>query len=253
MYRDVSVLTRRPIAHRGYHDANNPENSLGAFALAVNNNFYIELDIQLSKDKEIMVFHDLDLERMTGVKGFLHDYTLAELQQFKLANTDYTIPTLKEVLDLVNKQTLIVVELKDYKPDNEELVDKTIAMLREYKGLFVVKSFNPFIMNMFLKKAPDFIRGQLVCSFKGEKSLSIFSKFLLKNLLTNFLSKPDFISTDYNFYTSKIRKLHKKGLCVICWTVRDSEIYKKTHELFDNVIFENFDPTTVKVAKKISR
>lgn len=239
--RDTTILRKRPIAHRGFHDLESPENSLGAFAKAVNHNYYIELDIQLSKDGEVMVFHDDTLKRMTGKEGSIHDYDCATLQTFKLGDTDYTIPTFKQVLNLVAGQTLIVVEFKNYKPTNEQLVAKAIELLRGYKGLFVTKSFNPFIMGMIRKQAPEFIRGQLVSDFKGETSISKMSKFLLSHMYTNYASKPDFISTDYHYFTKKMKKLQKEGATILFWTIRDEETYKKVKDVCDNVIFENFD------------
>lgn len=239
---NLDYLKKRPIAHRGFHDDANPENSLGAFKAAVDNNFYIELDIQLSKDGEVMVFHDDSLKRMTGQEGRINDYTVKELKKFRLGNSEQVIPTFKEVLDLVSGKTLIVVELKNYKKTNHDLVTKMIEMLRAYNGLFVTKSFNPFIMGDIRKRAPEFIRGQLVCDFKDEKSLSSFNKFLLRNMITNIVSKPQFISTEYIFYTRKIRRLQRKGMCVLCWTNQNKEIYDKNKKIYDNMIFELFNP-----------
>lgn len=248
--RDTTILRKRPIAHRGFHDEVNPENSLGAFARAVNNNYYIELDVQLSKDGEVMVFHDDTLKRMTGKEGAIHDYDCATLQTFKLAGSEQVIPTFKQVLDLVAGQTLIVVEFKNYKPTNEELVKKACALLRAYKGLFVTKSFNPFLMKLIREEAPEFIRGQLVSNFKGEKTLSKPTKFLLSHMLTNYASKPDFISTDYHHFTKKMRKLQEKGVTILFWTVRDENTYLEVKDICDNVIFENFDPKDVKIRGK---
>lgn len=241
----LDILKDKLIAHRGFHNKENPENSLGAFQRAVDQNYYIELDIQLSKDGEVMVFHDDTLKRMTGKEGAIHDYTKEELQTFKLADSNFVIPSFKEVLDLVKGRTLIVVELKNYKPTNKDLVTKMIEMLRAYDGPFVTKSFSPFIMQDIRKRAPEFIRGELVCAFEGDLGISRLSKFILAHMLTNFLAKPQFISTDYHFFTRKIRNLKKKGTPVLFWTVQDKQTYLDVKDICDNVIFERFDPKEV--------
>ena len=99
-------------AHRGLHNDEIPENSLAAFEAACEAGHGIELDIQLSKDGEVMVFHDYTLIRMTGKEGKVCDYTAAELKSTSLKGTDQTIPTFAEVLDLVNGRVPILVELK---------------------------------------------------------------------------------------------------------------------------------------------
>ena len=101
-------------AHRGLFDNNSqaPENSLPAFKLAVENGYGIELDVQLSKDGIPVVFHDATLNRMCGVDGKVWDYTLEELQQFKLASSDATIPTFADALATIAGKTPVIVEYK---------------------------------------------------------------------------------------------------------------------------------------------
>ena len=101
-------------AHRGLHKGNKPgtppENSLAAFELACKAGYGIELDVQLSSDGIVMVFHDDTIVRMTGKEGKVSDYTAEELGSIKLADSDETIPTFRQVLDLVDGRVPLLVE-----------------------------------------------------------------------------------------------------------------------------------------------
>ena len=99
---DTMKLDGLMIAHRGIFDNKQiPENSLLSFSKAIQLNYPIELDVQLTKDKQLVVFHDLSLERMCGTEKFISDLTLQELRNYSLLSTDEKIPSLQEVLDLV--------------------------------------------------------------------------------------------------------------------------------------------------------
>ena len=113
MKKDLSFLKENLIAHRGAHNINKgiPENSINAFKEAIKNNYIIELDIHLLKDNNIVVFHDDDLKRMTGVDKKLKDTTYEEIKDLKLQNTDNYIPLFKDVLDLINGKILETTNL----------------------------------------------------------------------------------------------------------------------------------------------
>ena len=138
-----SWLVETPIAHRGLHDKNIPENSLSAFSKAVEKGYAIELDVQLIADGTVVVFHDKSLSRMTGNDGYLKFLNKDDLKILKLKNSKEHIPTLQEVLDLVNGKTPILIEIK-----NEAKVGKLeqslIDILKNYNGEYAVESFNPF-------------------------------------------------------------------------------------------------------------
>ena len=113
-----SFLKNKFYAHRGLFDneSDAPENSLAAFQKAVEAGYGMEMDVQLTKDDQLVVFHDATLKRMCGVEGNVWDYTLEELKQFKLAKTDETIPSFEEVLNLVAGRTPLIVEYKLDRP-----------------------------------------------------------------------------------------------------------------------------------------
>lgn len=233
-------LMSTPIAHRGYFNEIYPENSMGAMQRAVDNNFSIELDIQLSKDNQVVVFHDNDLKRVCGVDKMVKELDYSELQQLSLLDTNSTIPLFEEVLKVVDGKVLLVIELKSISGNNTLLVDKTIEILNKYEGKFVVQSFDPTIVAQFKKKAPHFIRGLLVSNMKDSGKSKIIN-FLLRNMLLNFLAKPYFINTSFDYLTGKMKRWHKRKP-LICYTARNVEQYEYSLKIYDAVIFEGFDP-----------
>ena len=233
-------------AHRGYHDGNVsvPENSLSSFVAAIDAGYGIELDVQLSSDKVPMVFHDADLARICGVEGKIWEYTCAELQQMKLFDTDETIPTLQEALELIDGQVPILVEYKMDKVDTD-VCAYSHELLKNYDGPYAVQSFHPFALFWYRPNAKDIPRGILAKNFlrdnkeKGEKSDII--DFLTTNLMLNVIGYPDFIAFDYqdaDFYALKLTRL--MGAKTSTWTLKDPAHYEQVKGQFDLYTFEGF-------------
>ena len=238
MKKDLNFLKQNLIAHRGYHDIEKgiPENSMKAFAEAIKNNYIIELDVHLLKDSEVIVFHDDNLKRMTGVNKKVKECTHEEIAEIKLKETEEKIPLLKDVLNLVDGKVPIIIELKtDLRCG--KLEKEVIKILGQYNGESAIKSFNPLTVNYFRKHSPSTIRGQLTSDFKNDK-MFILKKLFLKYMLFNFISKPDFISYDIRALPNKkIQKLREKQL-ILGWTARSNEELEKAKKYCDNVIFE---------------
>ena len=239
----ISWIKETPIAHRGLHTKDIPENSLSAFENALKNNYAIELDVQFTKDKEIVVFHDENLKRMTNDTRNIEDVNYDELKNLRLGNTNEIIPTLEEVLELVDSKVAILIEIKDCK-DYIELSEKTYEILKGYEGNYAIQSFNPFILEWYKNNASEVIRGQLSGTFtEGSESLNSFEKFVLKNMLLNFKSKPNYIGYELEgIPKSKLESLRKKGVPIIVWTVKNKEDMEKAYKYSDNITFENFLP-----------
>ncbi len=233
-------LVETPIAHRGLHDKNVPENSLESFSKAVEKGYAIELDVQILADDTIVVFHDESLARMTGNDGYVKFLNKEDLKALKLKGSKESIPTLKEVLDLVDGKVPLLIEIKNkYKVG--KLEQAIIDILKNYKGEFAVQSFNPFSLNYIKQHAPNFIRGQLSGYFKGE-SLSFVRKFLLKRMWFNKkLSQPNFISYEASALPNRFVKKYK-NLPLLAWVVHSKEEYMRVVKYCDNIIFEKFDP-----------
>ena len=154
-------------AHRGIHNNKdiNPENSLLAFKIAVEKGYGIELDVQVTRDNIPVVFHDNTLYRVCSLKNSIKDFTLKELVNLRLFNTEESIPTLEEVLKLVDGKVPLIVEIKNESTDINEL--KYIAnILDNYSGVYCIESFNPLVLRWYKKNRPQLIRGQLSNYFK---------------------------------------------------------------------------------------
>ena len=228
-----------PIAHRGLHDLQAPENTLAAFEKAKTANYPIELDVRGIDDETVIVFHDDKLCRLTGKDGYVGNLVKEQLKNHNILKTEQTIPTFEEVLELVNGQVPLLIEIKNTNKVGK-FEKKIIEMLKNYEGDYAVQSFNPYSVEFFRRNAPHIQRGQLSSFFVGEKSLSFIKKYILKRMLFNRMAKPDFISYDHsylpNIYVSKTK------LPVLTWTVRSQKEYEEVKPYCDNIIFENFIP-----------
>lgn len=226
-------------AHRGLHGNGIPENSIFAFAAAVEKGYGIELDVHLSKDKEVVVFHDYSLKRMTGEDKKLADLTLAELKELSLNGTDEKIPSLKEVLELVNGKVPLLVELKSEGFDYA-LCSKVAELLEDYKGLYCIESFNPFLLGRMKKLLPNSFRGILYTNLlRGKKKVNLLKVFVSAMAL-NFIAKPNFISYDKldreSFPVKLTTKFYKAPKFV--WTVKGEKEIHIAKELNECPIFE---------------
>ena len=226
------------LAHRGLHNKSYPENSLGAFQNAVDNGFAIELDVRLTKDNKVVVFHDFSLLRMCGLDQKLSETHFDELSQLKLGKSKYKIPTLEEVLTLINGKVPVMIELKPEKK-RKTLDIETYKIIKDYSGDLAVKSFNPLSMLWYKKHAPNMIRGML-SSFFDENKLPFIYKIAIKRLWFYRLVKPNFISYDYTDIPNKFLK--NKKVPILAWTITSKEIEKETLTKANNVIFQDYIP-----------
>lgn len=233
-------------AHRGLFDNKTaaPENSLAAFRLAVENGYGIEMDVQLSKDGIPVVFHDASLKRMCGVDGNVWEYTLAELQQMKLASSDETIPTFAEVLETIGGKVPLIIEYKLDQVQTKvcELGNELLtAYEQKYNAPYCIESFHPLAVIWYKKNRPDVIRGQLSKEFfKDKEHDGQPHLILLAFLLSNVVSRPDFIAYQHTDYKNISRRLCKMmGALSVTWTIKSTEQYEKVKNHFDLFIFDS--------------
>ncbi len=230
-----SWLINKPIAHRGLWGGSVVENTRLAYSLAAEKGIPIEIDLYLTKDLQLVSFHDKTLKRMTGVDGNIFDYTLEELQAFKIIGTDETIPTFKEVLQIAEGKCPIMIELKQQ--PHPGMVEKVVDALKYFKGEYAIQSFDPRYIISLKKIAPDIIRGILSTSYFEKESF--LTRFIVSKMALNFLAKPDFISVRYNDYP--VKKCKAKNKVKLAWTVTSQEIYDEVKPFVDNVIYEGFE------------
>lgn len=229
-------------AHRGYYNDDFPENTIGAFARAVNHGYGIELDVQITKDHQVVVCHDYNLLRASGKDLEIDQHSYDELKQISLFNKDCHLPLFQEVLDVVNGKVPLIVEIKQKAFDCTTcvLVQK---ILDQYQGMYVVESFNPIAMNWYLKHQPALIRGQLSCDFYKNKNMNPLKQFFLTNCLGNCLSRPDFIAYEVNDRQKLAFQILKKFFRVktVLWTVKNEKQYLNVKNQGDIIIFEKFN------------
>ena len=179
--------------------------------------------------------HDFSLSRACGIDAQVDELTLEEIKKLHLFNSECTVPTLQEVLELVDGRTPLIVEIKQKGADSETC-RLTAKLLDQYHGSYCVESFNPIAVGWFKNHRPEIIRGQL----SGELTMKEPLKFILEHLLANFISRPDFIAYDVEHRNRFALKLctHLFHVPLIYWTVKDVDTY---HQVKENiVIFEGF-------------
>lgn len=242
--RDVLQGFTSPYAHRGLHGGSVPENSIGAFENAVGYGYGIELDVRLSSDGEVVVFHDENLKRMCGIDRPVNTLTASQLSRVPLLGTEYTVPRLESVLAIVDGAVPLLIELKG-EDQNTELCDKLFYLLDNYSGAFCIESFNPLLLKYVRERRPAFVRGQLVDiltkeSYKG----SAITRFMLSHLMLNFLSRPHFVAYNYKKKPTFCIWLCENlfGVRKFAWTVKDKATFKEQKNKDATPIFEGFFP-----------
>lgn len=240
----MSILDSRlfgvPIAHRGLHNEEFPENSLGAFENAVKHGFPIEFDIQIINDDTVVVFHDYKLERMTGLDGYVSTLNKERLKDVRLLGSEFSLPTLEQVLQTVNGKVPLLIEIKN-EGQIGSLEKHALEMLNSYAGEYAVQSFNPYSVGYFKQNAPQILRGQLATKFTKADVPNFFKrKALTRMALNKKVSSPDFISYCADFLPNKT--VSATSLPVLAWTVRSKAQADKLKGHCDNIIFEKYIP-----------
>lgn len=252
MPRIINKPSREPFtgvlyAHRGLFDneSDAPENSMAAFKKAVDGGYGIECDVQLSKDGVPVVFHDFTLERVTGQKGKVIDYTYDELLNFNLMNSQEKIPRFEDFLKMVDGRVPLIVELKIERFDLS-VCSKADELLSNYKGVYCIESFNPFGVHWYKKNRPEIMRGQLSDDFHKDKPEEFRGVlyFLLTFLFFNFLTRPDFIAFNHKYEDNISRRLcrYLYRTVAAAWTIKSEEQLEKAKKGFDIFIFDSFVP-----------
>jgi len=234
---DIAWIKERPIAHRGFHDLNRTrwENTLAAFAAAVDRDYAIECDVHLSADGVPVIFHDDDLKRLTGAEGFVWQRTAAELGALKVGGTDDRVPTLAEMLTLVAGHVPLVIELKGIPGHDAGLVARVAKELRRYHGEVALMSFDHWLVRDFVRDAAGIPAGLTAW---GDKDHMLEAHF---SMLGNGIS---FVSYDVaalpNPFVSFVRE--RLSMPVISWTVRDEAAVERSRAHADQMTFEGFEP-----------
>ena len=232
-------------AHRGLHGNGAAENSMTAFRLAVENGYGMEFDLHLLKDGNLGVMHDSLLNRTTGQAGRIEDLYTQDLKNYRLENTEDTIPQFADVLTLVDGKVPLIIELKPEDGNHAKLAETACNMLKGYKGVYCIESFDPRVLWWLRRHRPEIVRGQLSCNFlKDRNGLVLPAAFLLTNLMTGFLTAPDFIAYRFSDRKNASLRLCRRlwGVQEFSWTIRRAQDAKTALDDDCLIIFEHCVP-----------
>lgn len=228
---ELKALGARPFAHRGLHGGGIAENSLAAFRAAVAAGFGVELDVQLSRDGEAIVFHDDELDRLTEATGAVAERSAAELGRIRLRGSDEAIPTLTDALGVIAGAPLLI-ELKAPDRHVRPLCGAVARALAPYIGEVGVMSFNPEVARRF--RGAGRLRGLIV----SEQGKGKWRGRIERNLAL-WRARPDFLAYDIRDLPSDTAALARfGGKAVYTWTVRTTEERARAAEHADQIIFE---------------
>lgn len=237
--RDLTWLTAQPIAHRGYHDMNDKiwENTLSAFARAVEAGFAIECDLQYAADGSVVVFHDDDLERLCKIKGDVRERSAGELGLLSVGGTPDKIPSLRQLLKRVDGKVPLVLELKGRKGDDEGFAEAVLESLEGYKGPVALMSFDVWLLKDLKRLGSPYPVG---LTAEGTEPQNFFDHDEAMHLGLDFISY-----CNGHLPNSFVTAQRQRKIPVITWTVRDEAAMRHTYAHADQITFEGYDPRTV--------
>ena len=233
----ISQIDRRVlegVMHRGYHSKDVSENSLEAFRRAVEIGASIEFDVHITKDDELVVIHDEDLKRLTGKEGIVEDLTLKELKENYSLLDGQKIPSLTEVLDLVDERVPMLIELKVFRKNYKRLA----KVFKEYivkrikdKTKYILISFDP--RSLFPLKSLGLVRLLLI----NHEYMYVY------NLFRFFFDGLDL--EDVMFSNTRIQRYAKKHFMNV-WTIESLEKAKELRPYVDTMTYQYLDPIEMK-------
>lgn len=214
------------VAHRGLHDGEKTENGMKAFQNAINHGLAFEYDIHLTKDGELVVCHDAELERTTGKKGIIEELTLKEIKEGYRLFDGGEIPTLKEVYDLNGDRQTMVVELKPENGNDKALAAATHEFfLQNPAEKIIFISFSRHCL--YPLKDLGHPRQLLIC--KEEKG----------NL---FFHRPfEGLDVEFCLLDSESIKRYAKDHILNAWTIESLEDYRTAQKICDGITFQHID------------
>jgi glycerophosphoryl diester phosphodiesterase len=230
----VHWLGKWSYAHRGLHRVGVPENSLAAAAEAMAAGLGIECDVQQSRDGEAVVFHDWELDRLTGERGAVGARSASELAALGLSNSE-PIPALRELLALVSGRVPLLIEVKSKRERRPAPLCLAVRRALEgYTGQVAVMSFDPRISRWFAVHAPHIVRG-LVVTEENERGLA----GLLRRHAWLWHARPDFLAYDVRDLPSRFASAQRaRGLPLLTWTVRNADLRERAEKHADAAIAE---------------
>lgn len=240
---------KRPIAHRGLHDADRGivENSASAVEAAIAHGFGVEIDLQCTADQKAVAFHDDTLDRLTEKTGPVAARSAEDLRAIALRGSSDHILTLEDLLDVVAGRIPLVLEVKSLWTDDRRYEANIAASLAAYPGPVAVMSFDPHAVCAFRRLAPALPRGLVSGAVRERKRwprASRLERFALQNLLPAAFARPNFIAYGIGALPALAPFVARKvfRLPLLAWTVRTEAERARAKRYADAMIFEGFMP-----------
>jgi glycerophosphoryl diester phosphodiesterase len=243
--RRLDWLVARPIAHRGLHNKSKGivENTSSAFASAIDGNYTIECDLQITKDGEAVVFHDETLERLTEATGWVNQHTKGELQKIKLRSSKDRMQTLGELLDQVAGRVPLVIELKSHWNEDTALAARAFKVLEPYSGPYAVMSFDPDLVAAVAELSPATVRGITADRTTDPyyNIVPVAKRVSMRNFSHLERTRPHFVSFYFRELPfAPVQQIRELGHPVITWTIRSKEEEAQAKRYSDQVTFEGY-------------
>ena len=248
---DVGQIMMRPIAHRGYHnaDAGVIENTPTAVSAAVDRNFAIEVDVQETADGDALVFHDYTLDRLTEATGRVIERPTASLTGISMKEGGDRLWLLQDLFDLVDGRVPLVIEIKSLMRSGAQadFVRSVVEQVAAYTGPAAIKSFDPDMLSLAKAHQPRVLRGIVAEAMRPEgeyRRMTRMERFILSNMLHLPRTRPHFISYGIRSLPGTAPSFCRKilGMPVMTWTVRTREQRDRAARFADQIVFEGFDP-----------
>lgn len=244
MTRESWLTSGGPIAHRGLYDdaVAAPPNSLAAFRRAVAHDIPFEFDVQLAADGAVVVVHDSTVALPGGADVVVRDTSSEVLRRVRLGATEERIPTLTEVLETVDGQVPIVVDVRRWRLERSDQLEQQIArVLSTYRGPAAVQSFDPLAVLRLGRLTSNRPVGQ---ASGGLTSRGGLLALLGKTMLTNALTRPDFVSYELALLPSRWTTFwRRRGIPLLAYPVNAEPDVDRAGRLADNFFFGGFVPS----------
>jgi len=221
-----------------------------SFALCLEKDYGIECDVNVLGDGTVVVFHDKDLKRLTKKTESLMAVGYEDIKDLTLYDTAERIPTLQEMIAFVKGQVPLLIELKPH-GDSLLLCTKFMEIMKDYRGVYAIHSFSPWIVNWFRKNHPEVIRGQITEYFRTVTKMKRSTKYLMRSMFFNRFTKPDFVNYGIVDLPNKYcDRAYRKGMCIIAYAAKSQAQLDMVKAHYDNAVFEYFIPKESKERKR---
>lgn len=232
----LAFLSTHAYAHRGLHRPGGPaENSLPAFDAALAAGHGMECDVRLSRDGIACVFHDAQLDRMTGERGPLSARTADQLDRIELKDDSGPIPRLSALLHRIAGRYPLLVEVKiDRQSEVRPLCEAVWRDVRDYQGPVAVMSFHPGVARWFRRHAPGIVRGLIITDRNRHGTRGRLMRYLAM-----CHAHPDFLAYDIRDLPNAFaRTMRRRGMPVLSWTITSAAHWETVRAEADAAIFE---------------